>query len=69
VPAGGSIAGCFAAVAGPRDPRGARHGLPCVLAVMAMLHGKTRLNAITAGPPAFPVSGPVLRPRLACDGK
>ncbi len=24
---------------------------------------------ITAGPPAFWVSGPVLRPRLACDGK
>lgn len=125
---GGSIAGCFAAVADPRDPRGVRHSLPCVLAlvVMAMLHGKTRLNAITAWiahagqedlaaagaradaggyraapsprtvtrllgaiggqalpdavacylaagitaePPAFPVSGPVLQPHLACDGK
>jgi predicted transposase YbfD/YdcC len=47
---GGSILGCFAAVADPRDPRGVRHSLPCVLAlvVMAMLHGKTKLAGITA---------------------
>jgi hypothetical protein len=126
---GGSIRDCFAGVADPRDPRGVRHPLPCVLAlvVLAMLRGKTRLNAITewirnagqdmlalagarhrgkngllpapspktvtrllgllgaqalsdavtcylaaavpAEPPAYPVSGPVLQPQLACDGK
>lgn len=125
---GGSILGCFAGVADPRDPRGRRHSLPCVLAlvVMAMLHGKTKLADITAwiagagqdmlaaagaragtdgrrvapcgktvtrllgivgaqaladavacylaaavpaGPAAFPVSGPVPQPQLACDGK
>jgi predicted transposase YbfD/YdcC len=47
---GGSIADCFAGVPDPRDPRGVRHSLPCVLSlvVMAMLRGKTRLNAVTA---------------------
>jgi predicted transposase YbfD/YdcC len=47
---GGSILDCFAGVADPRDPRGRRHSLPCVLAlvVMAMLHGKTKLADITA---------------------
>lgn len=47
---GGSIADCFTAVLDPRDPRGVRHSLPCVLAlvVMAMLRGKTKLAGITA---------------------
>ncbi len=48
--AGGSIRGCFEGLAGPRGPRGVRHPLPAVLTlvVLAMLHGKTRLAAITA---------------------
>jgi predicted transposase YbfD/YdcC len=48
--AGGSIRACFEGLPEPRDPRGVRHPLPAVLAlvVMAMLHGKTRLAAITA---------------------
>jgi predicted transposase YbfD/YdcC len=47
---GGSIRDCFACVADPRDPRGVRHPLAAVLTlvVLAMLRGKTRLNAITA---------------------
>jgi predicted transposase YbfD/YdcC len=47
---GGSILGCFACLPDPRDPRGRRHSLPCVLAlvVMAMPHGKTKLAGITA---------------------
>jgi predicted transposase YbfD/YdcC len=47
---GGSVPDCFAAIPDPRDPRGRRHSLPCVLAlvVMAMLHGKTKLAGITA---------------------
>lgn len=47
---GGSVADCFAGVPDPRDPRGVRHSLPCVLSlvVMAMLHGKTKLAGITA---------------------
>lgn len=47
---GGSIADCFAAVPDPRDPRGIRHSLPCVLTlvVMAMLRGKTKLVGILA---------------------
>jgi predicted transposase YbfD/YdcC len=47
---GGSVLDCFAAVPDPRDLRGIRHSLPCVLAlvVMAMLHGKTKLADITA---------------------
>lgn len=47
---GGSILGCFACLPDPRDPRGRRHSLPCVMAlvVMAMLHGKTKLADITA---------------------
>ena len=28
---GGNLLECFAAVPGPRDPRGIRHWLPCVL--------------------------------------
>jgi predicted transposase YbfD/YdcC len=125
---GGSIRGCFEGMPEPRDPRGLRHPLPAVLAmvVMAMLRGKTKLSAITAWvknadqdmlalagarpgkdgqltapspktvtrvlglagaqalaeavsrylaagvpaqPPAYPASGPVLQPHLACDGK
>jgi predicted transposase YbfD/YdcC len=125
---GGSIRDCFEGMPEPRDPRGLRHPLPAVLAlvVMAMLRGKTKLNAITAWiknadqdmlalagarpgkggllaapspktvsrvlglagaqalsdavsrylaagiaaePPAYPASGPVLQPHLACDGK
>ena len=126
---GGSIRDCLAAVADPRDPRGIRHSLPCVLTlvVQAVLHGKTKLNAVTAWianagqdmlalagaryrgkdglpappspgtvtrllglagaqalsdavacylaagietePPAYPASGPVPQPQLACDGK
>jgi predicted transposase YbfD/YdcC len=48
--AGGSIRACFEGLPEPRDPHGIRHPLPAVLAlvVMAMLHGKTRLAAITA---------------------
>jgi predicted transposase YbfD/YdcC len=48
--AGGSIRDCFEEMPEPRGPRGLRHPLPAVLAlvVMAMLHGKTKLNAITA---------------------
>jgi len=48
--AGGSALDCFAGVADPRDPRGRRHSLPCVLALVlsAMLHGKTTLAGITA---------------------
>jgi len=47
---GGSVRDCFEGMPEPRDPRGLRHPLPAVLAlvVLAMLHGKTRLNAITA---------------------
>jgi predicted transposase YbfD/YdcC len=47
---GGSILDCFACLPDPRDPRGRRHSLPCVMAlvVMAMLHGKTKLACITA---------------------
>jgi len=47
--AGGSIRDCFEGLPEDRDPRGLRHPLPAVLAlvVLAMLHGKTRLAAIT----------------------
>jgi len=48
--AGGSVLDCLALVPDPRDPRGRRHSLPCVLGlvVTAMLHGKTLLADITA---------------------
>jgi predicted transposase YbfD/YdcC len=48
--AGGGIRDCFEGLPEPRDPRGLRHPLPAVLTltVLAMLHGKTRLAAITA---------------------
>jgi predicted transposase YbfD/YdcC len=47
--AGGSIRDCFEGLPEERDPRGLRHPLPAVLTlvVLAMLHGKTRLVAIT----------------------
>ena len=47
---GGSVPDCFAAVPDPRNRRGRRHSLPCVLTlvVTAMLHGKTKLSDITA---------------------
>jgi predicted transposase YbfD/YdcC len=48
--AGGSVLDCFAGVPDPRDRRGRRHSLPCVLGlvVTAMLHGKTLLADIAA---------------------
>jgi predicted transposase YbfD/YdcC len=47
--AGGSIRDCPEGLKEPRDPRGLRHPLPAVLAltVLAMLHGKTKLVAVT----------------------
>jgi predicted transposase YbfD/YdcC len=62
--AGGSIRDCFEGLPEPRDPRGLRHPLPAVLTlvVLAMLHGKTRLAAITtwiahAGQEALELAG------------
>ncbi len=48
--AGGGVLGCFAAVPDPRDPRGVRHSLPCVLFLVtaALLSGKTLLEDVTA---------------------
>jgi predicted transposase YbfD/YdcC len=48
--AGGSIRDCFEGLEEPRDPRGIRHPLPAVLAlvVLAMLSGKVTLVAVTA---------------------
>jgi predicted transposase YbfD/YdcC len=48
--AGGALAGCFAAVPDPRDPRGVRHSLPAVLFLVtaALLSGKTLLEDVTA---------------------
>jgi predicted transposase YbfD/YdcC len=48
--AGGSIRDCFEGLPEPRDPRGLRYPLPAVLTLvlLAMLHGKTKLTAITA---------------------
>ena len=48
--AGGSLADCFAAVPDPRDPRGVRHSLACVLFLVtaALLSGKTLLEDVTA---------------------
>lgn len=47
---GGSVLSCFALVADPRDPRGIRHSLPCVLALVlaALLSGKTALADVAA---------------------
>jgi predicted transposase YbfD/YdcC len=46
---GGSILAVFAGIPDPRDPRGIRHSLPCILALvtMAMLRGKTTMTAVT----------------------
>jgi len=47
---GGSVTErAFAGIPDPRDPRGVRHSLPCILALvlMAMLRGHTSLAAIT----------------------
>ena len=48
--AGGSLPGCFALIADPRDPRGIRHSLPAVLFLVtaALLSGKTLLEDVTA---------------------
>jgi predicted transposase YbfD/YdcC len=48
--AGGSLPGCFALIADPRDPRGVRHSLPCILVLVtaALLSGKTLLEDVTA---------------------
>jgi predicted transposase YbfD/YdcC len=47
---GGSILPLFEGIPDPRDPRGVRHSLPSILALvtMAMMHGKTSLAGITA---------------------
>ncbi|MGD0609483.1 MAG: transposase family protein, partial [Streptosporangiaceae bacterium] len=44
---GGNLLECFAAVPDPRDPRGIRHSLPCVLALClaAVLCGNTAIGA------------------------
>jgi len=46
---GGSILAVFEGIPDPRDPRGVRHSLPCILALvtMAMLRGKTTMTAVT----------------------
>jgi predicted transposase YbfD/YdcC len=47
---GGSVLSCFALVTDPRDPRGIRHSLPCILVLVlaALLSGKTLLEDVTA---------------------
>ena len=47
---GGSLLECFAAVPDPRDRRGIRHSLPCVLALCAaaVLCGNTAIEDVTA---------------------
>ena len=47
---GGSLLDCFAGIGDPRDPRGVRHSLPCVLFLVtaALLSGKTLLEDVTA---------------------
>jgi predicted transposase YbfD/YdcC len=46
---GGGLLSCFARVPDPRDPRGVRHSLPCVLFLVtaALLSGKTLLEDVT----------------------
>jgi predicted transposase YbfD/YdcC len=46
---GGSILAVFEGIPDPRDPRGVRHSLPCILALvtMAMLRGKATMTAVT----------------------
>jgi hypothetical protein len=47
---GGNLLECFAAVPDPRDARGIRHSLPCVLALCtaAVLCGNTSVEDVTA---------------------
>jgi len=47
--AGGSLLSCFAVLPDPRDPRGVRHSLPCILVLVtaALLSGKTLLEDVT----------------------
>ncbi len=47
---GGNLAECFAAVPDPRDPRGTRHSLSCVLVLCtaAVLCGNTQVEDVTA---------------------
>ncbi len=47
---GGNLLECFAAVPGPRDPRGIRHSLPSVLTLCtaAVLCGNTAIEDVTA---------------------
>jgi hypothetical protein len=47
---GGNLLECFAAVPDPRDPRGIRHSLPCVLTLCtaAVLCGNTAIEDVTA---------------------
>jgi predicted transposase YbfD/YdcC len=47
--AGGSLLDCFALIGDPRDRRGVRHSLPCVLFLVtaALLSGKTLLEDVT----------------------
>ncbi len=47
---GGSVLDCFARIRDPRDPRGIRHSLPCVLFLVtaALLSGRTLLEDVTA---------------------
>lgn len=53
---GGNLPECFAAVPEPRDPRGIRHSLPCVLALCtaAVLCGNTTVEDVTAWVHAAP---------------
>ena len=53
---GGNLLECFAAVPDPRDPRGVRHSLPCVLALCAaaVLCGNTEMEDVTAWVHAAP---------------
>ena len=53
---GGNLLECFAAVPDPRDPRGIRHSLPCVLALCtaAVLCGNTGDEDVTAWVHAAP---------------
>ena len=53
---GGNLLDCFAAVPDPRDPRGIRHSLPCVLALCtaAVLCGHTAIEDVTAWVHAAP---------------
>jgi predicted transposase YbfD/YdcC len=53
---GGNLLECFAAVPDPRDPRGIRHSLPCVLALCtaAVLCGNTQVEDVTAWAHAAP---------------